>query len=1012
MNKANRKRWIAALSVSALVLTSTAIGFANTVEAKAEVSDKIAVTAASVRVVDGTYGAGIRFQILMDKATYTTYAEGTNAVLGAKLIPAYYLGSDTLETTTSDKVYTATESVWNVYDDGDGDTSNDKMEGVVYVYNIPKENYGSDLVIAAYASADGQTELYSEQRTFSFAQVAQSADGAEGSTYANYYTFNVTIEGDRTTAKYGEKLTNPDTTGGYYYTNVDGTKIWDFDNMTVKGDVTLVRQANKYNVSISSVGNCTFSQNEIENVPYGTKVSIEGNTLTVGETVVTATPATGYILDSWGMEDNGAIEGAMTITPVVKEASSYFNTNVFDADSVDVITDWTNRPETTVENNTSKTAVAHYDNSGTYALVAFKTTLSDNAMDFFVENGWSLRVTFKTYYSWNGSNNFEVRKATLDEDGNAMSFKNITGTTYENSNELEQTIDLSLAAYTKAIDKSWNKDNQNSRMYYSSVDNKWHLKEDLFALAFSRVGTLKNAYTLDILSVNLVKSVIEDPTESYWADDAGDITVNIGERVSALQGTHTYEVLKDGVSVQSGTVASDTSYTIAKDGADVGGVYKFIAKDEMDCIVWTKTVNYYTLESNLLDANSVDVTTNWGNKLVTTVENNTSKTAVTHADSTGTYALVTFKTTLTDDMMNHFVENGWSLRITFKTYHTWNGDSTFEVGKATLDEGGNAMSYQNVTKTTYENSNVLEQTIDLSLAAYTKATDFVLVFNRGGTQKSAYTLEILSVNLVKEVLEDPTESYWSEDVVTDITVNIGERLSSLQGTHTYEVLKDGVSVQSGTVASDTSYTIAKDGADVSGIYQFVAKDEMGYTVWTKTVNYYTLDSLLNRNLLDASSVLIKSNWGNSISTTVDGDMAVATGMDGKGTIGSRLVVSFETTLQDNIIAYLLGNGYSLEVSFITYYGSWVDGPFAKGGVALNGSTVKDGFDGITLTDFTGSKTDAQTLTIDFDAYYTALKLVRTNGLGRGAYSFVIERKANNGNNDLKIVEVKLVAPGA
>ena len=220
-----------------------------------------------------------------------------------------------------------------------------------------------------------------------------------------------------------------------------------------------------------------------------------------------------------------------------------------------------------------------------------------------------------------------------------------------------------------------------------------------------------------------------------------------------------------------------------------------------------------------------------------------------------------------------------------------------------------------------------------------------------------------------------------------------------------------MSVQSGTVAANSSYTIAKSGANVGGVYNFIAKDEIGYTVWTKTVNYYTLDSLLNRNLLDASSVLIKSNWGNSVPTTVVGDMAVATGMDGKNTIGARLVVSFETTLQENIIDKLLEKGYSLEVSFITYYGSWVDGPFAKGGVALNGSTLEDGFD-MTLTDFAGSKTDAQTLTIDFDAYYTALKKVRTNGVGRDAYSFVIERKANNGNNDLKIAEVKLVAPRA
>ncbi len=202
MRKTNKKFLIPALSVGALVLAGAAVGAINTTTASAA-SDEIMVSAASVRYVDSNYVAGVKFQILLNKSAYT---EGSTEI-GAKMIPAYYLGSDKIETTNAEQLASVTATELNE------EYSETQVEAIVYVYNIPEVNYGTDLKIAAYATNDGDT-IYSEEVTCTLAEVAQASVAANGELtegLKGYYTFGVYVDGKETANKvadveYGDTL--------------------------------------------------------------------------------------------------------------------------------------------------------------------------------------------------------------------------------------------------------------------------------------------------------------------------------------------------------------------------------------------------------------------------------------------------------------------------------------------------------------------------------------------------------------------------------------------------------------------------------------------------------------------------------------------------------------------------------------------------------------------------------------------------------------------------------------
>ena len=121
-------------------------------------------------------------------------------------------------------------------------------------------------------------------------------------------------------------------------TKADGTGTSYADKESVKnltstanGTVTLYAQwsLNKFTVSVQSNDTSlgTVNKSSITDVPYGSKVTVSGNTITLNGTTVTATPNTftGYTVTvSWSVENNASITGVTTITATfTKTANKY-----------------------------------------------------------------------------------------------------------------------------------------------------------------------------------------------------------------------------------------------------------------------------------------------------------------------------------------------------------------------------------------------------------------------------------------------------------------------------------------------------------------------------------------------------------------------------------------------------------------------------------------------------------------------------------------------------------------
>ena len=101
--------------------------------------------------------------------------------------------------------------------------------------------------------------------------------------------------------------------GGWFDSNdnpITATTVF-----TAADDVTLtaVWTLDSYLVSFTTDGNGTVDVQSIT-VDYGTAYTISGNTVTIGSTVITATPNTNYIFDHWTPSTSGTIEGATTFT--------------------------------------------------------------------------------------------------------------------------------------------------------------------------------------------------------------------------------------------------------------------------------------------------------------------------------------------------------------------------------------------------------------------------------------------------------------------------------------------------------------------------------------------------------------------------------------------------------------------------------------------------------------------------------------------------------------------------
>lgn len=216
-----KNKLIAALSVVAIACTAMAFGISNayadeTVTPNVYEETVCAVKGASVRYVDETHGAGVKFHVAMEKTAFK--ALGETAVTGVAVCPKGLLGNDTLATSESEQVKKVNAELTGWFE---SEAYAGAMELIVYVYDIPAANYGTDLAVAAYVT-EGETTTWTVQKTFALAEVALTASETETDEtlkeqLAGYYTFDYKAYGlDGTTAVkeekvvYGAKLTAPE----------------------------------------------------------------------------------------------------------------------------------------------------------------------------------------------------------------------------------------------------------------------------------------------------------------------------------------------------------------------------------------------------------------------------------------------------------------------------------------------------------------------------------------------------------------------------------------------------------------------------------------------------------------------------------------------------------------------------------------------------------------------------------------------------------------------------------
>lgn len=214
-------------------------------------SEQFKVKGASVRYVDEEYGAGVKFHILLDKTIFDGLNKDT-AETGVRILPTALLGETALKDYTGADVITKRATTLDGWFDSETDAG--MKELIVFVYDIPADNYGTDLAVIGYVT-DGNT-VYTEQASFSLAYVAKAAAAADETKkeqLESYYKFDCVLynaDGTKKSAakvEYEEKLTAPtDDVCGWY--NKAGTKKWDFDNGKVTGKVSLYAKAHDYSV--------------------------------------------------------------------------------------------------------------------------------------------------------------------------------------------------------------------------------------------------------------------------------------------------------------------------------------------------------------------------------------------------------------------------------------------------------------------------------------------------------------------------------------------------------------------------------------------------------------------------------------------------------------------------------------------------------------------------------------------------------------------------------------------
>ncbi len=249
-----KKRLLVALVAFAASLFMAA-GLTFRARAEGESATQFRVKGASVRYVDNAYTPAVKFHVLLDKATFDGLSE--SAETGLKLCPTKLLNGESLATSESAQVVTKTaaKTDWKV-----SETDPGMMELVVFVYDIPATDYGTDIKVAGYITDGGKT-TYTEAKndTFSLAYVAKEAaslDSDKAAQLEGYYKFDFKaydlsekLIGNAQTVEYGSSLTQPAPssvlTCGWY--NKSKTQRWDFSADAVRGNVSLYEVEHTFN---------------------------------------------------------------------------------------------------------------------------------------------------------------------------------------------------------------------------------------------------------------------------------------------------------------------------------------------------------------------------------------------------------------------------------------------------------------------------------------------------------------------------------------------------------------------------------------------------------------------------------------------------------------------------------------------------------------------------------------------------------------------------------------------
>ena len=213
--------------------------------------DGLTVDGFSVRVnvsEEDTTGEGVRFHVGMTNTLYesllntekTAFREGVTT--GTVVVSSYALGNAELTKDTDNAIVVDTTEKWNVVKDGQGQTIG--MQSIVYVWDIPSTEYGTDIAVVGYINDNGVI-TYSDQEARSMSWVAKDEYDDENSTFdsemkaklkASYIDKKVTLhngnETEEKTLSYGDILSveEPTVSAGYTFDgwyNEAGTAKWD-----------------------------------------------------------------------------------------------------------------------------------------------------------------------------------------------------------------------------------------------------------------------------------------------------------------------------------------------------------------------------------------------------------------------------------------------------------------------------------------------------------------------------------------------------------------------------------------------------------------------------------------------------------------------------------------------------------------------------------------------------------------------------------------------------------------